>query len=153
MDTTFQSLEEAAELFAKEESDLKESDTELLKRFARLKKEVKADTAALKAKKADLTKLTIEALAVMDAAGIQKISVEDRTLAPSSRTWFYVIAAKRDESHRWLKANGFEALVVEKEVVNTTSLSAQLKEFEDMGHSVPSELFNKEIKRDLGMTK
>ncbi len=144
-------LEEGAAMFAQPEDSLEVTELDILKAYAQVKIDIKAMKTKLSTLETQRDELKIEALAIMDAGGIGKINVLNRTLSPSSRTWFYVRADQKDAAHLWLKANGFEAIV--KESANVVSMSSQLKEFEDQGHTIPTEFFEKSIKRDLKATK
>ena len=149
--SSFMSLDDAAEMFRDPMDSMEESDIDVLKRYSLLKQRIKKMKAELDAAETERDELRSDALAIMDAKGIGKIEVEGRTLAPASRTWYYVKAAEKHNAHQWLHNNGFEALV--KPTVNVISLSSQLKEYADQGHDIPTDLFDKSIKRDLRATK
>ena len=144
-------LDDAAALFVEPEDSLETTELDILKAYAQVKIDIKETKSVLTAMETTRDELKIEALAIMDAGGIGKIEVLNRTLSPSSRTWFYVKSEQKDAAHLWLRANGFEAIV--KESANVVSLSSQLKEFEEQGHTIPDEFFEKDIKRDLKATK
>ena len=143
----FQTLEDAATIFGDPEESLDSSAMDRLREYIKAKalvKELKDTLADAEAKRDDLRS---ESLDIMDNAGIQKITIDGVTLSPSSRKWFFVNAENRDESHGWLEDNGFEALI--KSRVNAQALSAQLSEFETLGHEIPDHLFNTRVDRRL----
>jgi len=90
-------------------------------------------------------------LLLMERDGVTSLKIGDSTIFQKEQTYVSVNREREMAAHAWLKEQGYEHLI--RETVNSRTLSGVYKEMLELEISVPTELFNINPKKTVGVGK
>jgi len=97
---------------------------------------------------------TLEAkcFAQMESIGIQNVTININGRARTAHTrvdvYMSMNPANKEQAEHWLKENGWADLF--KETINSRTMTGALKEFQNEGGEIPTELINQKVVNRVG---